>query len=432
MINKKISGFVKKIMLFLVLTGIISVIPSYASLEGLGGIVQVNMKDGTKYRGELMSVLGRDISIFDLLSGKGVKISIDNVKNMSIMRSQDRNYYEVNGAVAGIISGMVINSRLEEKKKLSVPLAIVGMGFGAFLKHLSHKKTIFKVQEMSASDIEGLLVELKKRTRENALSSKRTSPKGILGRFQVSWRPFFYHRVEGDNSLTGGSVVVPGDPAIGDQGGTGELDNYVNYRDEQPHLGSVRLEYAIRDNFLAGLEWVSLGSHSTGMYGDVKITANQQEYFSDIFFAGQYSANIGLVTGSYQVPVGYNKNIGIKLEAGIGASFANTNMQLNPTWGYSNDTSFNSSTAKHQINAAFLGGLCVEFFPSNTISSGIYFQYLHAPIDSPDYNDMDTVDFYLKSGYNPTKSFSRTGTFNVPSFKLNAGRFSLGYYIRFR
>jgi hypothetical protein len=430
---KKVRNQIQVVLVLVVLV-CAGAIPSYGAIIK-GSTIGVAMKDGIEFKGELLAVSGRTLVLFDNTVKKEFRVDIDEVKELTVFRKSRFGKAMVNGGTLGAIAGLSIlagedQDDANEYRSLSVPFAaLLGGGVGMLSALFSPGNKCYPIENMPAADIDVLLTHLARSTREN-LPWNEASRNGWLGRFRVSWRPYFNHNIAMNIP---GNVDVPAGPLPSDNPleGTVYLKSQAR-RSDGTHLGRIRVDYALRNNFSLGFEYVSLGTHNMngGTIRDITMTRDQKDYSATLFLWGENTARVGLVGVNYDIPAPGENSANLRIETGIGLSFIR--MNLRNGYGYSNwsetfDRSYN------MVNPAFQVGVSVDFYPNDPVSTGMYASFMYAPASFPGFKESGGLGFVdAETPYSPTYAFTRDAVVNIPKSNFSMGGFSLGFFVRIR
>lgn len=428
--------YVKKqiqVLLILVVLLMIAATPSYGTIVK-GSSIKVIMKDGICFKGELLAVSGRTLVLFDNTIKKEFRVDIDELKELTILRKSRLGKGMVTGGTLGAITALSIlagddKDDANDYRSLSVPFfALLSGGVGALVALFSPGNKNYPIEHMSAADIDGLLAHLSRSTREN-LSLKEAPRNGWLGRFQVSWRPYFNHYIYMNIP---GTVNIPAGPLSSDKelNGTVDLKSYAS-RSTGTHLGRIRVDYLLRNNFSLGFEYVSLGKHSmTGQTKtDIYMSRDEKDYSTYLFFAGDNTARAGLIGLNYEIPTSMENSARFRIETGVGLSFIDMNLRN----GYYSHWAATFNKSYNMVNPAFQVGLSVDFYPNDPVSTGMYATYMYAPASFSGFNESGSLGFVdAETPYAETVQFRRDAVVTVPKANFSMGGFSLGFFIRIR
>ena len=405
--------------------------PLFAA-KGKGTLIKVFMKDGVIFKGELQAISGRTFVLFDPTGGKELRASIDEVKELKLIKKRDIVKGLINGGMMGLAGGILatsgggINSEYAGLK--FTLLGASGLGLGALSSAiLPPQSKRYHIQKMTGAEIDELLSLLNSPGWPGA-SAKTWYKNGILGHLRISWRPYFKHSLaldfKGDLGLTG--TPLPNEQVSASSNLTSSSES------DSSHTGRVRIDYAIRDWISVGAEFFSLGESFFSGQGSIDITQNQGKYFSTIYLYGHHRAKVALIGVSLGLPGVKDIRRGMRLETGIGLS--TTNLDLNsatyyPRWTPTITQSFTL------VKPAFQLGFSMEFLPAESFSTGIYGVYLYAPSTFPGFQANGEVVFFNESQratQEPDPVFTRDAEWSIPKSHFNTNGFSLGFFIRIR
>ncbi|HLP60098.1 MAG TPA: hypothetical protein VK186_14760, partial [Candidatus Deferrimicrobium sp.] len=207
-----------KVLLVLAVLVFAGATPSYgAVVKGYtvkGSSIEIITKDDIYFKGELLSISGQTLLLYNNLVEKEFRVDIDDVKELTVHRKSPLGKRTlIGGSLAAIatITGLAGNDRhLEnEYRMLGVPIyALLGGGLGMLSSLAIPKSKTYPIQNMSQAAVNDVLTHLSRSTREN-LPQGEAARKGLLGRFRISWRPYFNHN---RNMKINGNVQLPADP----------------------------------------------------------------------------------------------------------------------------------------------------------------------------------------------------------------------------
>jgi hypothetical protein len=429
---KKVRNQIQVVLVLVVLV-IVTTASSYGAIVK-GSTIGVAMKDGIEFKGELLAVSGRTLVLFDNLCTKESRVDIDEVKKLTVFRKSRLGKTMINGGTLGAIVSLSIlagedQDDANDYRALSVPLfAFMSGGVGMLSSLFVPGNKNYPIENMSAADIDVLLTHLARSTREN-LPWNEASRNGWLGRFRISWRPYFNHKI--DMNIPG-TVDVPAGPLPSDNqsDGTVYLKSQAR-RSDGTHLGRIRVDYALRNNFSLGFEYVSLGTHniSGGTPGAITMTRDQKDYSATLFLWGENTARVGLIGVNYDIPAPGENSANLRIETGVGLSFIRMDLgnEYYTDWSASFNRSYN------MVNPAFQVGLSVDFYPNDPISTGMYASFMYAPASFPGLKENISLGFVdAETPYSSTVEFRRDAVVTVPKANFSMGGFSLGFFIRIR
>ncbi|HLP57554.1 MAG TPA: hypothetical protein VK186_01935, partial [Candidatus Deferrimicrobium sp.] len=256
--------------------------------------------------------------------------------------------------------------------------------------------------------------------------------KGLLGRFRISWRPYFNHNL---NMKINGNVQLPADPL----NSYSKLDARVYLYSQATeydgtHLGRIRVDYMFHKHFSLGLEYVSLGSHNiygyAGGTGSINMTRDQKMYHANFNYYGKNSARLGLIGLNYEMPGNGGNPSGFRIETGIGLSSLDMNLKQE----YYPDPTATLNSPYKRVNLAMQLGLAMDFYPNDLISTGMYANWLYAPASFYGLQENIRLTFYNDDEWprSPGSTFTRDGILDIQKANFNMGGFSLGFFIRIR
>lgn len=407
--------------------------PSYGAIAK-GSTIEIIMNDDITFKGELLSISGRTLVVYDNIVKKEFRAVIDDVKELTVLRKSRLGKGFVLGGSLGAIAATTMLAGDDKDdanvyRAISVPFAaLLSGGVGALVALFLPGDKSYPVENMSAADIDALLAHLGRATREN-LPWNEASRNGWLGRFRVSWRPYFNHYIYMNIP---GTVDVPAGPLPSDKqvNGTVNLKSSAK-KSDGTHLGRIRIDYMLRNNFSLGFEYVSLGKHhiSGQTESDIYMSRDQKDYCTNLFFSGDNTARAALIGVNYDIPTPGENSARLRIETGVGLSFINMNLG---NWYYSRwDAIFERSY--NMVNPAFQVGLSVDFYPNNPVSTGMYATYMYAPASFPGLKESGSLGFVdAESPYSETVEFRREAEVTIPKANFSMGGFSLGFFIRIR
>ncbi len=422
-----------QVLLVLVVLVIVAATPSYGAIVK-GSTIEVIMKDGIGFKGELLAISGRTLVLFDNMVKQEFRVDINKVKELTVFRKSRFGKGMINGGTLGAIAATTIlagddKDEANEYRALSVPFAaLLGGGVGMLGALFSSGNKSYPIEDMPAADIDAFLAHLARLTREN-LPWNEASRNGWLGRFRISWRPYFNHKIYMNIP---GNVDVPAGPLPSDK----QLDGTVNlssrtWREDGTHLGRIRVDYTLRTHFSLGFEYVSLGEHS--MTGQTKATIfmsrDKKDYCGNIFFWGDNTARAGFVGVNYDIPSPGENSANFRIETGIGLSFISMNLRN----GYYTDWEASFNRSYNMVNPAFQVGVSVDFYPNDPVSTGMVATYMYAPASFPGFKESGSLGFVdAEDPYSSTIEFRRDAVVTIPKGNFSMGGFSLGFFIRIR
>jgi hypothetical protein len=392
-----------------------------------GAAVKVRMNDGQELKGELLAVLDRNLVLFDRVGEKELRVSIDRVTQISIVRKPGVGTGFLNGMGIGIITGIASSSsnrdtHYDYPQFPSIVYGTLGGLLGGLSTLIPRPKKEYDIQGMSAAEVREFLVFLRRFTRAADVY------KGLIGRFRLSWRPFFHPsspiKIKWECQVAADSS--PLDP---------QAFNYEFYlqsrRGSLPNrIGRVRLDYVLRNWLSLGFEYVTMGQRYVGGSPNLELIHDQQSYRADLGFSGTYKVSAVLLGVNIGKPGAYGAPAGFQYEVGIGLSFSSMALRsgcrgtLSPGPGHS----------FRWVTPAFQLGFAWEFSPRALLSSGIYGSYLYIPAFFPGLQASGNLDFFpgTEDRWLYPPAFTRDVVINIPKSRINLGGFSLGVFIRIR
>ena len=395
-----------------------------------GNSIKLFMKDGAILKGELLAVSGRTLVLFDRAAEKKLEASIDEVKELILIKDRKLRKGLIGGALFGAAAGKIAGLNLEGDNQALTQVG--GIGLGAGLGALSSfvlgpKPRHYPIHKMTGAEIEALLSSLDISARSNVeLESKTAYKDGLLGRFRILWRPYYYPEL---GMYWGGNIEMPGSDPLTEQVSTMvELAGYSE--EDEGHLGRVRIDYALRDWISLGVEFFAMGEINLWGWGGIDITQGGKGYYAGTILRGHHSAKF-LLAGA---TIGFREDQGIlralQFETSVGLSF--TGIQFDNA-GDEADWTPTIKQSFHAVNPAFQVGLSVELYPGETFTSGIYATYLVAPSTFPEFHARGSASFYEANQYtNPGVVFKRDAELIFPKTTFDVSGFSLGFFVRFR
>ena len=417
-----------KLVIILVIAFFMVSVQSHASNNTQGTKINIITKEGKIFYGELLSVSGRTLVLFDKSNEKMLQVAIEDITDLTIPHKKNFIKHLTKGAVMGLAALMAINSTEDSKidweyripqKVLFGAMGAISGTLGTFF--LSPGKHYF-LKNMQNQEIDSLLTKLDQSSRENVDSTK-SFKNGLLGRFRFSWKPFYNHDFRYESKM---NTELPADitPVDGIKN-ENSLFAFDNYNDPE-HAVRFRLDYAMNDKLSIGAEYIYLGKHSLFFSGSGTLPLEGKDRFYSFYFYGNHSANICLLGPSYQVPTG-SSLIGLRIESGIGASFSS----LKKSIYYEPEFTLKSFDEINVIKPAFQIGITLEPYPNDIISTGIYVSYLYAPSEFSKFHATGTVAFYNNTNYY-VPEFTHDVNFSIPKTTKNIGGLSLGLIVRIR
>lgn len=274
---------------------------------------------------------------------------------------------------------------------------------------------------MSAEEVRQFLVFLRRFTREAYVYN------GLLGRFQLSWRPFFHPsspiKIKGECQVAADSS--PLDPRAFNY----EFHLKSRKGDLPNRTGRVRLDYDLRNWLSLGFEYVNMGQRYVGGSSDLELIQNQQSYQSHLGFSGTYKASAVLFVANMWECGGYGGPAGFKFELGIGLSFSSMVLKT----GCRGTLCTGPGYSFRWVTPALQPGFSWEFSPRARISTGIYGSYLYIPAFFPGLQASGSLVFApTEIRSSDHTAFTRDVVLNIPKSRIDLGGFSLGAFIRLR
>jgi hypothetical protein len=416
---KHFQLFVMIIMIFVLGTNLVP------GAGGKGAAVKVRLNDGQELKGELLTILDRNLVLFDRIGEKELRVSIDRVTQLSILRKPTVGTGFLNGMGIGMIYGIyrtASNRDTHYDYAQFVPIlsgALGGLlgGLGTLIPRPSKK---YDLQDMSAEEVRKFLVFLRRFTREEYVY------KSLLGRFRLSWRPFFHPsspiKIRGECQVAADSS--PLDPRV---------FNYEFHMISRKHslpnrTGRVRLDYVLRNWLSLGFEYVNMGQRYVGGSPDLELIHDQQSYRANLGFTGTYKASAVLL--EMNMGKRYGTPAGFRYELGIGLSFSSMTLRS----GCRGTLSPGPEHSFRWVTLALQPGFSWEFSPRARLSTGIYGSYLYIPAFFPGLQASGSLDFApdTEARWSDPTVFTRDVVLNIPKSRINLGGFSLGVFIRLR
>ncbi|HLP46118.1 MAG TPA: hypothetical protein VK469_09235 [Candidatus Kapabacteria bacterium] len=405
--------------------------PSYGAVFK-GSSIEVIMKDDIYFNGELLSISDRTLLLYNDGVKKEFRVDIGDVKELTVHRKSPLGKRTLIGGLLGAMAAIIglagDDHHVEnEYRMIGVPFyALIGGGLGMLSSLSTPKSKTYPIEKMSQAAVNDVLTHLSRSTWEN-LPRGEAVRNGLLGRFRISWRPYFNHNLKMDIT---GNFQLPADPLHSDPQLAARVELYSHATEyDGTHLGRIRVDYMFNKHFSLGLEYVSLGRHN--IYGSttntLNMTRNQNKYHADFSYDGNNSAQLGLIGLNYDFPGNGGNPSGFRIETGIGLSFLDMNLieKHYPDW----KTTFNRSYKK--VNLAMQLGLAIDFYPNDPISTGMYATLLYAPASFPGLKENIHLNFY--DDEEPKyPDFTRDGILDLPKGKFSMEGFSLGFFIRIR
>jgi len=395
-----------------------------------GATLRVFMNDGQSLQGELLTVLDRELVLYDQMGKKELQLSIDRVSYITVVRKSKFTVGLLNGAGIGVAAGIASSASNNDISWEYTPImapVFFGIGggiLGCIAGIIAGEDKDYFLQGLSDVEIEKLLGSLRRYAR------KKDVHIGWLGRFRVSWRPFFHNypafTLKGESAL----------PEEATQFDTGLSKNemkiyHFKTKSHPNRIGRVRIEYGLSDRLSVGLEIVSTGDRSMWGYSYPRVSLNGQPYSAYMHVGGFSEAWAGLLGVSQEVPL--LKGVSSPLRGEVGVGLAQTDMSFVPIFGSSWPNDIDKSNFR-SITLALQVGASIEFSPSAPLSSGVYISYLYLPASFPGMKASGSLNFYPGNTYygGGTPSFTQGVDFSIPKSRINMGGLNIGVLIRIR
>jgi hypothetical protein len=392
---------------------------------GKGATVKVRMNDGQELKGELLTILDRNLVLFDRVSEKELRVSIDRVTQLSILRKPTAGTGFLNGMGIGMIYGIYRtasnrDTHYDYAQFIPIVYGTLGGLLGGLSTLIPRPPKRYDIQGMSAEEVRQFLFFLRRFTREAYVY------KGLLGRFRLSWRPFFHPsspiKIRGECQVAADSS--PLDP---------QVFNYEFQMKSRKHslpnrIGRVRLDYVLSNKLSLDFEYVTMGQRYVGGYPDLELIQDQQSYQANLRITGTYKASAVLL--GVNMGKRYGTPTGFQYELGIGLSFSS--MVLRP--GCRGTLCTGPGYSFRWVTLALQPGFSWEFSPRARLSTGIYGSYLYIPAFFPGLQVSGSLDFApdTEARWSDPTVFARDVVLNIPKSRINLGGFSLGAFIRLR
>jgi hypothetical protein len=389
-----------------------------------GATLRVFMNDGQSLQGELLAVLDRELVLYDWKGKSESKVNIDRVEYITVVRKSKFDVGLLNGAGIGVAAGIASSASNNDISREYTPIiaptlfGIAGGILGCIGGIMAGGDKNYFLQELSSAEIEQLLGSLRHYARKEDVRI------GWLGRFRVSWRPFFHSYPA--FALKGASALPEGVTQYDTGLSENEIKIYHSKDRQHPHrIGRMRIEYGLSDRLSVGLEVVSSGDRIMRGYSNPEVSLNGQPYSSTMGVYGFSKAWAGLLGVSQEVPL--LKGIPSPLRGEIGVGLAHTDMTLASDFGISYSY-FRSVTPALQIGAS------IEFSPSAALSSGVFISYLYLPASFPGMKAIGSLNFYPGNTFyvSGAPSFKQSVDFSMPKSRINMGGLNIGVLIRIR
>jgi len=418
---KRFQVFGMMIMIFALATSLVS------GAGGKGATIKVRMNDGQELKGELLTISDRDLVLLDRVGEKELKVSIDRVTQLSILRKPTAGTGFLNGIGIGMIYGIYKTASNRDTHYDYAPFTPIFSGtMGGLLGGLStlipRPPKKYDIQGMSAEEVRQFLVFLRRFTREAYVY------KGLLGRFQLSWRPFFHP--SSPVKIRGECQVAADSSPLDHRAFNYEFYMKSRKGDLPNRNGRVRLDYDLRNWFSLGFEYVNMGERYVGGSPYLELLQDQQSYQSHLGFSGTYKASAVLLVANMGKRGVYGGPAGFKFELGIGLSFSRMSLRF----GASGTLSPGPGYSFRWVTPALQPGFSWEFFPGARISTGIYGSYLYIPAFFRGLQASGNLIFFPdpEVGQSEPAPITRDVVLNIPKSRIDLGGFSLGAFIRIR
>ncbi|HLP46119.1 MAG TPA: hypothetical protein VK469_09240 [Candidatus Kapabacteria bacterium] len=426
---KNVSNQIKVLLVLAVLV-FAGATPSYGAVAK-GASIEVIMKDDIYFKGELLSISGRTLFLYNDRVKKEFRVDIGEVKTLIVHPKSLPGKQILIGGSLGAIAAITGLTGGDPGIKGASFYALLGGGLWMLGSLSTPTSKTYPIEYMPTAAVNDVLSRLSRSTREN-LPWDKAARNGLLGRFRVSWRPFLNHNI---NMNITANVQVPADPLNSDPQLNARVYLYsraIEYN--RAHLGKIRVDYMLRNHFSLGIEYVSLGSHkiyerATGSTGTLKMTRNQKQYHANFYCYGDNSAHLGLIGLNYDIPENWGNPFHLRIETGIGLSFIEMNLKQE----YYPGKIVTVNRSCNRVGLAMQLGLSMDFYPNDPISPGMYAALLYAPASFPGLKENLPLYFYedgVITTYGP--AFRRDGILDFQKGNFSMGGFSLGFFIRIR
>ncbi|NIM14618.1 MAG: hypothetical protein GTO45_21595 [Candidatus Aminicenantes bacterium] len=390
-------------------------------------VVKVRMNDGKVLKGELLAVLDRNLVLFDRTGDKELRVSIDRVTQISIVRKPRMEKVTLNGMGIGIITVIAASSSNRDTHYDYPQFSILVFGtLGGLLGGLSalipRPKKKYSIQGMSAAEVQQFLVFLRRFTQKEDVYN------GLMGRFRLSWRPFFHP--SSPVKIKGKCQVAADSSPLDPQAFNYEFHMHSPSYAVPNRIVRVRLDYVLRHWLSFGFEFVTLGERNVRARPDLELIQDQQSYISYLSFTGTYKVSAVLLGVNLGESGAWGGPAGARYEVGIG--LASSSMALGSH--YRGTLSLGDRHSFQWLSPAFQLGVAWEFSPRALLSTGIYASYLYIPAFFPGLQASGNLDFIhdTEGRWSDPPAFKRDAVLNIPKSRIDLGGFSLGVFIRIR
>lgn len=373
----------------------------YPKNRGRGADLVVQKKDGTFFRGVLLSVQKRTLILFDEDSGADLTISIDEIDALKVVKeprfSSRFSWTALLVGTSASVYGLSYWSRsLFTRLGLGVgggAVAVMGLlslikGTDeiAVLKGASEKRTIFALEKLSgmasfSGPLPADLDAIRKSFRPRSSPSGKGRPfRDLTGarppRFHISFEPF-YLLSEGEGPYM--SLFRTMKFADTDPGGSiwGFDIPAVSYPYEHGlggiSLRSARMEYSISRSFSAGIAYASMGDGSSEGYRLIPVTWRGEPYSSEVHISEERSGHGYFFTAAWMpVPETFFGRTSFKVGVELGVCVSRHHFATSESFPEVDARSFSRT-----VPAAGVFGQ-VDFYSGRIMSLGLRAGYRYA------------------------------------------------------
>ena len=466
----------KGVRLATIIAVVLSLAMSSAAKEKKQGAeLLVQKKDGHVIKAELLAVKGRDLILMDFSSFSEMRVGIDDVRSIKIVKKSKLFQGLGLGLLAGGAGGAGIGllsgddeggwfALTAEEKALAggIFLGALGMALGGIYGVIKGTDESVEMEGKAPQEIDAILIKLDGKARfpqrqpQDTLKPGPTPEKSKTGqkkenestltgstrfagslpqkiasakfsRFHLTYRPGYFCSQSASRCMTLFKEIGFGDtkPAyessfFGFSFGPVPATDYPRTdKSSGMTFEDIRLDYSITRKFAVGVGYSSSGQQKVDGYRYIPITRAGESYYSELYLSENFSGKLYYLQFSWMpVPDTFLRKVSFLLGAGAGLSQSNINYRTSKS-SYE-DNPDRKVFSKNAI--ALMGTAELNYYFNRHWSLGFSAEYRYVPVKvepfrlNGSYYDLDEFGDLIES----------TIPIDIPGHTVNSSGFRFG------
>jgi hypothetical protein len=412
----------------------------YAKDKKRGSTLEITTTEGRVIRAELLAVKNNRLILMETYSFQESILDLDEIADLNITKQSKF----LQGLGVGVLSGAAFGGALgfasgndkpgffsfsagEKAAVGAIGLGAVGLVVGGITGVIKGIDEYVQVSDYTDEEKTKLIRKLRSHARvdeyqvdpdiQTALTTKRLdreiikhktipAPKKPSSRFHLTLGPGYFqsNSYRGYKRLLINSQFADTKPGgritflWADLGSYPASDYPKQIKDPNWYFKDIRVEYSLNRNWMLGLGYTPLGSHSSHGYRYIPIDTRT---YSELYLTGDYTGSFYYLSGAWMtMPDGFLQKTSIKIGMAAGVSSARMDFRVS-RYAYSGSDTPGSRMDMQKTTPAFMAFTELNYFFNRHWSIGLNADFKYIPVKLPGFQmtGQYPVDYISGQGF---------------------------------